>query len=54
MLGLTHSGKSRVNPMIDLRSDTVTKPSPGMREAMARAEEIWMSVLENLEGVERP
>ncbi len=24
--------------MIDLRSDTVTKPSPGMREAMARAE----------------
>src|SRR3954471_17020038 len=24
--------------MIDLRSDTVTKPSPAMREAMARAE----------------
>lgn len=24
--------------LIDLRSDTVTKPSPGMREAMARAE----------------
>ncbi|WP_447972539.1 low-specificity L-threonine aldolase [Nitrospira sp. Kam-Ns4a] len=24
--------------MIDLRSDTVTKPTPGMREAMARAE----------------
>src|SRR5207253_10742532 len=24
--------------MIDLRSDTVTKPSAGMREAMARAE----------------
>jgi threonine aldolase len=24
--------------MIDLRSDTVTRPSPGMREAMARAE----------------
>src|SRR6266702_1049351 len=23
---------------IDLRSDTVTKPTPGMREAMARAE----------------
>ena len=23
---------------IDLRSDTVTKPSPGMREAMARAD----------------
>ena len=23
---------------IDLRSDTVTRPSPGMREAMARAE----------------
>ena len=23
--------------MIDLRSDTVTKPSPGMREAMASA-----------------
>ncbi len=25
-------------PLIDLRSDTVTKPTPGMREAMARAE----------------
>ncbi len=25
-------------PIIDLRSDTVTKPTPGMREAMARAE----------------
>jgi threonine aldolase len=25
-------------PMIDLRSDTVTKPSPAMREAMAKAE----------------
>jgi threonine aldolase len=25
-------------PIIDLRSDTVTRPSPGMREAMARAE----------------
>ena len=25
-------------PMIDLRSDTVTKPTPAMREAMARAE----------------
>src|SRR3954464_7231773 len=24
--------------MIDLRSDTVTKPTPGMREAMANAE----------------
>jgi threonine aldolase len=24
--------------MIDLRSDTVTKPSPAMREAMAKAE----------------
>ena len=24
--------------MIDLRSDTVTKPSPGMRQAMAEAE----------------
>jgi len=24
--------------MIDLRSDMVTKPTPGMREAMARAE----------------
>ncbi|MEK6604873.1 MAG: beta-eliminating lyase-related protein, partial [Nitrospirota bacterium] len=24
--------------MIDLRSDTVTKPSPAMREAMATAE----------------
>jgi len=27
-----------VPDVIDLRSDTVTKPSPGMREAMARAE----------------
>ena len=26
------------NSMIDLRSDTVTKPSPGMRRAMANAE----------------
>lgn len=25
-------------PIIDLRSDTVTRPTPGMREAMARAE----------------
>jgi len=25
-------------PAVDLRSDTVTRPSPGMREAMARAE----------------
>ncbi|MBX9679861.1 MAG: low-specificity L-threonine aldolase [Gemmataceae bacterium] len=25
-------------PIIDLRSDTVTRPSPGMREAMSRAE----------------
>ena len=24
--------------LVDLRSDTVTRPSPGMREAMARAE----------------
>ncbi|MBK8341684.1 MAG: low specificity L-threonine aldolase, partial [Flavobacteriales bacterium] len=24
--------------MIDLRSDTVTRPTPGMREAMLRAE----------------
>ncbi|MDM7924978.1 MAG: beta-eliminating lyase-related protein, partial [bacterium] len=24
--------------MIDLRSDTVTRPTPGMREAMSRAE----------------
>ena len=24
--------------MIDLRSDTVTRPTPGMREAMASAE----------------
>ncbi len=26
------------NPMIDLRSDTLTRPTPGMREAMATAE----------------
>ena len=25
-------------PDVDLRSDTVTRPTPGMREAMARAE----------------
>src|SRR5919198_551137 len=25
-------------PVIDLRSDTVTKPTPAMRDAMARAE----------------
>ncbi len=25
-------------PTIDLRSDTVTKPTPGMRRAMAEAE----------------
>ena len=25
-------------PIVDLRSDTVTKPTPAMREAMARAE----------------
>ena len=29
---------SRVSPWIDLRSDTVTQPSPGMRAAMAAAE----------------
>jgi threonine aldolase len=28
----------KMGRMIDLRSDTVTRPSPGMREAMARAE----------------
>jgi threonine aldolase len=27
-----------MNPMIDLRSDTVTKPTPAMRQAMANAE----------------
>lgn len=27
-----------MNPVIDLRSDTVTRPTPAMREAMARAE----------------
>src|SRR5258708_1537632 len=26
------------NPLIDLRSDTVTKPTPGMRAAMAQAQ----------------
>ena len=29
---------TEVRKVIDLRSDTVTKPSPKMREAMARAE----------------
>src|SRR3954463_4095212 len=27
-----------ISPVIDLRSDTVTRPTPGMREAMASAE----------------
>jgi threonine aldolase len=27
-----------VEPLVDLRSDTVTRPSPGMRDALARAE----------------
>src|SRR6185437_4693444 len=43
--GITRASSRRVvNPgldcreMIDLRSDTQTKPSPGMREAMANAE----------------
>ncbi|MEX2032038.1 MAG: beta-eliminating lyase-related protein, partial [Dehalococcoidia bacterium] len=27
-----------MNRIIDLRSDTVTRPSPGMRDAMHRAE----------------
>jgi threonine aldolase len=31
-------GDSRMPELVDLRSDTVTKPSPGMRRAMAEAE----------------
>src|SRR5713226_7165635 len=31
-------GKIMPEPLIDLRSDTVTRPSPGMRAAMASAE----------------
>src|ERR1700722_16138753 len=30
--------EERTNIMIDLRSDTVTRPTPAMREAMASAE----------------
>ena len=33
-----HSMQQKTPPMIDLRSDTVTKPTPAMREAMAQAE----------------
>ena len=33
-----HAGKASLSDVIDLRSDTQTKPSPAMREAMATAE----------------
>src|SRR5205085_6190870 len=33
-----HAGPPKLSAMIDLRSDTVTRPSPAMRDAMARAE----------------
>ncbi len=38
--GLTHDEgmKEKTSGLIDLRSDTVTKPTPAMRESMARAE----------------
>ncbi len=32
------NASSQLDSLIDLRSDTVTRPTPGMREAMARAE----------------
>jgi len=34
--------------LIDLRSDTVTKPSPGMRRAMADVERAARIILETL------
>lgn len=39
-LGILEQGTEghQLNKVIDLRSDTVTKPTPEMREAMARAE----------------
>ena len=30
--------ESTMTPIVDLRSDTVTRPSPGMRRAMAEAD----------------
>src|SRR5690242_7038399 len=36
--GAAAEEKSRVLPPVDLRSDTVTKPTPEMRRAMAEAE----------------
>jgi len=33
-----HSAASRISGVIDLRSDTVTRPTPAMRKAMAEAE----------------
>jgi threonine aldolase len=35
---MTQTNQERTNIMIDLRSDTVTRPTPAMREAMASAE----------------
>ncbi len=35
---LSNNDENTTRPMIDLRSDTVTQPSPGMRKAMAEAE----------------
>lgn len=37
-IGLCSGPMDKTSRMIDLRSDTVTKPTPAMREAMARAE----------------
>src|ERR1700681_202646 len=35
---LSEEASARVLPPVDLRSDTVTKPTPEMRQAMAEAE----------------
>src|SRR3954452_13680898 len=35
---LVRAGRLQSPPMIDLYSDTMTKPTPGMRRAMAEAE----------------
>src|SRR5690606_13053868 len=36
--GTVGRGMATVSGVVDLRSDTVTRPTPGMREAIARAE----------------
>ena len=36
--GMTQADAAASNRVVDLRSDTVTQPTPAMREAMAKAE----------------